>query len=156
MRRSTVVTLAIALVLALIAAGSIELFAGDGAAAAAEEENGAASVEPVTGSDLSRIRLSPVAADRIGLRTDSVRSAKTAKGGSARKAIPYTSLLYDDQGKTWVYVIQKPLVFVRAPVEVAFIDGSRVVLSKGPDLGTPVATVGAAELYGTEFEITDD
>jgi hypothetical protein len=156
MRRSTVLTLGIALVLALIAAGSIEIFAGEGAAAAAEEENSAASVEPVTGSDLSRIRLSKLAANRIGLRTDTVRSAKAVNGGSAVKAVPYTALLYDDHGETWVYVSQKPLLFVRAPVQVAFIDGTRVVLSKGPEVGTPVATVGAAELFGTEFEVTDD
>jgi hypothetical protein len=156
MRRSTLLTLGIALVLALIGTGSVEIFAGGGAAAAAEEENAAAAVEPVTGSDLSRIRLSGLAVDRLGLRTDTVRRAKAVKGGSALRAIPYTALLYDDQGKTWVYVSQKPLVFVRAPVTVAFIDGPRVMLSKGPELGTTVATVGAAELYGTEFEVTDD
>jgi hypothetical protein len=151
MRRRTLLTLGIALVLALIAAGSIQIFAGSKASAAEESIDSAATVEAVDGQDVSRITLTRLAARRIDLQTDTVSGAK-----AAAKSIPYSALLYDDQGRTWVYVSQKPLVFVRAPVEVVSINGPRVVLSSGPAVGTRVATVGAAELYGTEFEITDE
>ncbi len=40
----------------------------------------------------------------------------------------------------------------RKRVGVESIAGDRVVLSDGPSPGTAVATVGAAELFGTEFE----
>src|SRR2546423_5972619 len=127
MRRRTVLTLGIALVLALIAAGSIQIFAGTKAAAAEEGVDAAATVVAVDGSEVSRIPLTKLAARRIDLHTATVGSSTTAA-----TAIPYSALLYDDQGQTWVYVSEKPLVFVRAPVEVAFIDGPRVVLKSGP------------------------
>jgi hypothetical protein len=156
MQRRTVLTLGVAFVVALIAVGSIQLFAVGTATSAGEEPNAAASLEAVNGADLHRIRLSPLAAERIGLQTDVVRSAKSAALGTSATSVPYSALLYDDQGATWVYTRVKPLVFVRARVDVALIDGERVILSRGPALGTKVATLGAAELYGTEFETTDD
>jgi hypothetical protein len=39
-------------------------------------------------------------------------------------------------------------------VEVATIDGDDVVLARGVAPGTQIATVGVAELYGTEFEVS--
>jgi hypothetical protein len=156
MQRRTVLTLGVAFVVALIAVGSIQLFAVGTATSAGEEPNAAASLEAVNGADRHRIRLSPLAAQRIGLQTDVVRSAKSAALGTSSTSVPYSALLYDDQGATWVYTRVKPLVFVRARVDVALIDDQRVILSRGPALGTKVATLGAAELYGTEFETTDD
>jgi hypothetical protein len=100
------------------------------------------------------VRLSPLAAQRIGLQTDIVRS--TTLTGAPMTSVPYSALLYDDKGATWVYTRVKPLVFVRARVDVTLSAGRRVILSKGPALGTKVATLGAAELFGTEFETTDD
>jgi hypothetical protein len=156
MQRRTLLTLGVALGVAVIAVGSIQLFAVGTATSAGEAPNAAASLEPVNGADLHRIRLSPLAAQRLGLQTDIVRSAKLAGVGARLRSVPYTALLYDDRGTTWVYTSLEPLVFVRARVDVALIDGQRVILRKGPALGTKVATVGAAELYGSEFEITDE
>jgi len=68
--------------------------------------------------------------------------------------VPYSALLYDQQGATWVYATTAPLTFQRAPVEVATIDGDDVVLARGVAPGTQIATVGVAELYGTEFEVS--
>jgi hypothetical protein len=70
--------------------------------------------------------------------------------GSMRKIIPYSALIYDLDGSTWIYVSPEPLVFVREPVTVDFIEGDRVILSEGPSVGTAVATVGVAELYGAD------
>ena len=56
-------------------------------------------------------------------------------------------MLYDPNGDTWVFTNPEPLVFVRAPITVDIIEGERGrVLSDGPPAGTPVVTVGAAEL----------
>jgi hypothetical protein len=42
-------------------------------------------------------------------------------------------------------------VFERTSVRVDRVSGDRVVLAEGPVVGTPVVTVGAALLYGTEI-----
>lgn len=69
------------------------------------------------------------------------------------KVIPYAAVLYDLHGETWVYTKPEPLVFVRAPIVVDYIDGDLAVLSEGPPAGTEVVTAGAAELFGAEFGI---
>jgi hypothetical protein len=74
-------------------------------------------------------------------------------GGIARKVVPYASLLYSINGDTWIYTNPEPLVFVRHPVQVDYIDNDWVVLSDGPPAGTSVVAVGVVELYGTEFKI---
>jgi hypothetical protein len=42
-------------------------------------------------------------------------------------------------------------VFVRHRVEIADVVADAAVLRQGPAPGTRVVTVGAAELFGTEF-----
>jgi hypothetical protein len=74
-------------------------------------------------------------------------------GGAVRKVVPYASLLYDINGDTWIYTSPEPLVFVRHPVHVDYIDNDWAVLNEGPPAGTAVVAVGIAELYGTEFKI---
>jgi len=67
--------------------------------------------------------------------------------------VPYSSLIYDFQGKTWVYTSVGPRTFVRHQVEIDKIIGDRVLLKSGPAAGTVVATVAVAQLYGTEFAV---
>jgi hypothetical protein len=73
--------------------------------------------------------------------------------GMKRKLVPHAAVLYDPKGNTWVYTNPEPLVFVRHPISVDYIDGDLAVLSDGPPPGAKVVTVGVAELFGTEFEI---
>ncbi len=68
-----------------------------------------------------------------------------------KKVVPYGSVYYDAKGDAWVYVNLNPLVFERRRVGVERIAGDHAVLSDGPPVGTPVVTVGAALLYGTEI-----
>lgn len=75
------------------------------------------------------------------------------KSGGVRKVVPYSAVLYDPRGKTWVYTSPEPLVFVRQPIVVDFIEGDRAVLKEGPAVGTEVVTAGAAELFGVENKI---
>ena len=73
--------------------------------------------------------------------------------GVVQRVVPYSSFLYDPDGDTWVYTSPAPRTFVRAPIDVGRIEGDLVYLRDGPPTGTTVASVGVAELYGTEFEV---
>lgn len=125
----------------------LELTETEASEDAAAGETEPAHVEPIPGSDLSRVTLSESAAERLGLETTPIRS----RGG--RKIAPYSAVLYDEHGQTWVYLSPARLTFVRAPVEIVAIRGQEAILSSGPPVGARVASVAAAELYGTEFEV---
>ena len=70
----------------------------------------------------------------------------------AASAIPFSSVFYDPTGTAWIYVVEGERAYRRARVDVLRRDGEQAVLARGPDLGTGVVSVGAAELYGAEFE----
>ena len=118
-----------------------------------------AHVEKVEGTELNRLTLTARAAERIGIQTATVRdappSARRAASGNEmqRKVVPYAAVIYGLNGETWVYISPEPLLFVRQPVSVDYIEGDTVVLSDGPPLGTVVVTAGAAELFGIEFGV---
>ena len=107
-----------------------------------------AQVDKIEGSELSRVTLTEKAAERIGLETTSVREQDL--DGSLRKMVPYSSLIYDPKGRTWIYTSPQRRTFVRQQVEVDRIDGDWVFLADGPAAGTEVASVGVAEIYGAE------
>jgi hypothetical protein len=105
-------------------------------------------LEPVKGNgDLQRVTFTAEGAKRIGLRTATVR--RNAK----HTVVPYAALLYNPDGKTYVYTSPRSLEYVRAEVQVRRVDGDRVILSAGPPVGTRIVTVGATEVYGTELEV---
>lgn len=110
-----------------------------------------AQVEPIAGTELHKVTLTARAAQRLDIKTDQVQ--ELVVGGAKRKVVPYAAVLYDAHGDTWVYTNPDPLVFVRHAIRVEYISGDRAVLSQGPPAGTAVVTVGAAELFGAEFEI---
>ncbi len=74
--------------------------------------------------------------------------------GAQHKAVPYAALIYGLHGETWVYTRPEPLVFIRHPVTVDYIDGDQAILSEGPPAGTEVVTVAGAELYGAETGVS--
>ena len=108
-----------------------------------------AKVEAIEGSEIKRVILTNKAAERLGIETAAVRLMTVAQRG-ARLVVPYSSMLYDLNGKTWVYTNPAPLTFVRQPISVDYIENDIAILSDGPAAGTLVVTVGAAELYGVE------
>ena len=67
--------------------------------------------------------------------------------------MPYAALIYDAEGDTYAYTAPEPRTYVRQQIAIDHYDGDSVVLSDGPPAGTEVVTVGAAEVYGTEFEV---
>ncbi|MDQ3881145.1 MAG: hypothetical protein M3295_08745 [Chloroflexota bacterium] len=107
-----------------------------------------AEVEPIEGTDRSRVTLTADAARRLDIQTEPVRESD-----DGALVVPYSAVIYDASGDTWVYTNPEPLVFTRDAISVESIDGDDVLLSSGPEVGTLVVTVGAAELYGTEGDI---
>ena len=65
--------------------------------------------------------------------------------------VPLGAVVYDLNGGAWVYETLRALTWTRRRVDVAHVVGDIAVLTRGPAAGTAVVTVGAAELYGTEF-----
>jgi cobalt-zinc-cadmium efflux system membrane fusion protein len=65
--------------------------------------------------------------------------------------IPDSAILYDIHGATWAYEDKGSGTFVRHRVEITRRAGDRAVVSRGLAEGTKVVSVGAAELFGTEF-----
>jgi hypothetical protein len=113
-----------------------------------------AKVEPIEGSNLSRVVLTEQAAERLDIQTAPVREQEVS--GKQRQVIPYAAVLYDPQGNTWAYTNPEPLTFVRQPISVDHIEGDMAVLSDGLPSGAVVVTVGAAELFGSESEFKEE
>ena len=70
-----------------------------------------------------------------------------------RSTVPYTAVIYDLKGDTWVYTSPSPLTYVRHHVKVDYIDDDTAILTEAPPVGTNVVSVGVAELFGAEFGI---
>ncbi len=99
------------------------------------------------GDGIHRITLSEEAARRLRLEF-----AHAKKEGD-HMILPYTTLLYDPNGKEWVYVSLSPTTFKRATLKVTSIDGETVHYTEGPAEGTKIVTWGAVELSGIEYGI---
>ena len=66
--------------------------------------------------------------------------------------VPYAALIYDKQGKSWVYSVTRPLTYLRVSVVVKEeVDEDSMALSAGPPAGSEVVTRGATEVYGAEL-----
>ena len=130
----------VAIFAALLAAGCSD--------SAADPEPPPAVVETVPGSDVKRLMLTEQAVARLGIATAAVAPDDSFDG--ADRSVPFAAILYEPDGDTWVYTNPTPLMYVREPVTVEDVNGDIAHLSSGPATGTPVVTVGVAELFGTE------
>ena len=126
-----------------------------GCATATPAETPPALIKPVAGSQIPQLQLTERAVQRLGVVTQPVRQTATA-GHAAREIIPYSAVVYDTDGSTWTYVNTAARTYERKPITVTEIDGDVAQLSAGPPAGTPVVTVGAAELLGTEYNISGE
>jgi hypothetical protein len=119
-----------------------------------------------------QIVLSQLGAQRIGLQTEKATAApapapvtKTTiiagvrhtttvhpapPAGSPTAIVPYSALIYDPSGQTYVFTNTGPLTYVETPITVDQITGNSAYLAKGPKPGTSVVTVGAEELFGVQ------
>jgi hypothetical protein len=106
-----------------------------------------AKLEPIKGTDVQRVVFDAEGAKRVGLQTAPIRQ------NGQETVIPYDAVIYSSDGKTYTYTAPEPLTFVRQSISIDHVVGDSVMLSDGPPAGTEVVTVGATEVYGTEFEV---
>lgn len=127
-----------------------------GCTAAAPEEPPPAKIVPVAGSPVPELQLTGRAVQRLGIVTQPVQDEPGPGQQAATEAIPYSAVVYDTDGSTWTYVNIATRTYERKPITVTSIDGEVALLSAGPQAGSPVVTVGAAELLGTEYNISGE
>lgn len=118
-------------------------------AACSPEQTGTEQISPSTvkdieGSDLKLVILTEKAAERLGVETVLVD----------RPVVPYSAVIYDTEGNTWVYTSPESLTFVRAPILIDRIEGDQAFLSEPLETDAPVVTVGVAEIYGAETGVS--
>jgi hypothetical protein len=106
-----------------------------------------AKVEKNATTGIAKLTLTEKGLERLDLKTDTVKP-----GTGTDVLLPYASLLYDANGKTWVYTNPAPRVYQRQTITVAKVEAGVVTATAGPPAGTAVVTVGAAELFGAEFD----
>jgi hypothetical protein len=136
----------------ILIAGVVSLSACSGEASSGYDYETAthhepAKLEPIKGTDVQRVVFDAEAAKRVGVQTAPIRQ------NGQETVIPYDAVIYTPDGSEYTYTAPKPLTYVRQEIEVERVDGDSVVLSDSPPAGTEVVTVGAAEVYGTEFEV---
>lgn len=102
------------------------------------------TLEEIEGSELKRVILTEKAAERIGLQTVPVNGT----------VVPYSAVIYDLEGNTWVYTNPSPLSFVRVRVVIDRIEGDQAFLSERPETDAPIVTVGVIEIYGAETGVS--
>ncbi len=124
------------------------LLAANGAEPPTVDEIEPAHIEPIDGVSYHKITITARAAERLDLQTAAVGEQQF--DGQQYTVLPYSALIYDLNGGTWVYVSPAPLTYHREPITVDFISGDLLYLIDGPPKGTEVATVGVAELYGID------
>lgn len=75
----------------------------------------------------------------------------TLQGEAESLVVPWTAVLHDIYGGTWVYEKIGDHDYRRARVQVRYVADGHAVLATGPKPGVEVIVDGAAEVFGTEF-----
>ena len=132
---------------ALLVAAGLALAGCGGSAGAETTPAEVASVDSPSDGGPGIVTLAESAAKRLVLQTSAVA------GTPGALVVPYSSVVYEPDGSSWVYVQTKPLTYQRAPITISGISGEQVTLTAGPDPGTEVVSQGAPELVGVETGI---
>ena len=130
------------LLITLVLAGF--LLSACGPKESATEKISPSQLEPIEGTDLSKVILTEKAAERIGIKT------APANGTS----VPYSAVIYDIEGNTWIYTNPEPLTFVREQIVIDHIEGDMAILAERLPSDLNVVTVGVPELWGTETGVS--
>ena len=100
---------------------------------------------------LASVTLTEKAAERVSIETATVTEAEAVReGSSGTLSVPYSAILYDAKGNSFVYTVTGTLSYVRAPITVDYVEGDQAILTDGPSSGTEIVALGAVELYGAE------
>jgi hypothetical protein len=67
--------------------------------------------------------------------------------------VPWSAVIHDINGGTWVYEQTAPHTYSRRRIEVLYVRDRVAALRRGPAVGNSVVKTGAAELFGTEFGV---
>lgn len=73
-------------------------------------------------------------------------------GETFGRALPYAAMVLDASGGAWVYECAGEGAFRRMRIDPVRRAGDLLVFERGPAVGTCVVSVGAAEVFGSEFE----
>jgi hypothetical protein len=151
--------MAVVVIIATIGlAGCSEAAAGS----PSDEKVAPAKVEAIPNQDVKKVTFTEQAAKRIGVETGAIAVAPStllpagATPSASMTVVPYSAIVYDPSGVTWVYTVPQPLTYVRAKVVVETVGGPKgteAVLSGGLPVGTTVVTKGVIELYGAELGV---
>jgi hypothetical protein len=106
-----------------------------------------AELEPIKGTDVSRVVI-----DAEGVKRAGIQTAPIHQNGQGT-VMPHSAVIFDADGETFTYTVPEPRTYVRQEIVIDHVDGDSVMLSDGPPAGTEVVTVGAALVYGSEFEV---
>jgi hypothetical protein len=104
-------------------------------------------VQPIKGTDRNTVTMADETAGLLPVETTAVREV----GG--QKVVPHDALIYNPDGDVFVYSKPKAETYIRRPVRINRVSGSRAWLDAGPEAGTTIVTTGSAELLATEYEI---
>lgn len=66
------------------------------------------------------------------------------------RVVPWSAIVVDINGGTWVYEQMAPRQYIRKRVSVRYTIDQDAVLSNGPNAGTKIVTAGVLELFGAE------
>jgi len=130
----------------ILAAAAMVLPACADVSKAKEETHEPAEMVAVEGSDQEGIAVEAEAIERLGIETASVEAGVKA----GRTTVPAAAVCYGLEGETWTYTELDEHTCLRVPITVEDIDGDTASLLDGPEVGTQVVVVGAAELFGVE------
>ena len=106
-----------------------------------------AELEPIKGTDVHRVTIDAEGVERVGIQTAPIR--QNGQG----MVMPHSAVIFDADGETFTYTSPEPRTYVRQKIVIDDVVGDSVMLSDGPPAGTEVVTVGAALVYGSEFEV---
>lgn len=142
------------IILTVIAALLLSACGGSKAGEAGSTDESPVKVEHLEGSQPTRITLTDKAAERLDIQTTAVSQADV--NGNKESVVPYSAILYDPQGNTWVYTNPAPLTYMRSPITVDYIDNGQAYLKNGPSTDSAVVTTGGEELFGSETEFEEE
>lgn len=104
--------------------------------------------DPLAGTVDVYLQLPDASSYRLGER---VSATWQVAHEELRLVLPVTAIVRDPSGGAWVYVDLGDGRFDRQRIEIAAVVGDFAALSRAPDVGTKIVTIGASELYGAEF-----
>lgn len=75
----------------------------------------------------------------------------TMRSGGESVVVPWSALVHDAEGGSWVYERVAPNTYARRRVQIEHVVGAEAALAGDALAGREIVSTGVAELFGTEF-----